>query len=122
GPCSQRTSMPSGRRRGGVPARTWRTGWRWSGSTSAWSSPRGGRSRSGIPTPATCGSEPPRSRQPSISSMHEALTGLLDSADLAMAAVRDVVEDVGSVAPLVNDARLRLDHPEDTIVAALAGG
>lgn len=54
--------------------------------------------------------------------MHEALTGLLDTADLAMAAVRDVVEDVGSVARLVNDARLRLDHPEDTIVAALAGG
>lgn len=56
--------------------------------------------------------------------MHEALAGLVDTADLAVAAVREVAgEDVlDSVARLVADARTRLDYPEDALVVALAGG
>lgn len=56
--------------------------------------------------------------------MHEGLTGLLDTADLALAAVREVVgeEATKTTARLIGDARTRLDYPEDVIVAALAGG
>lgn len=54
--------------------------------------------------------------------MHEALTGLLDTADLALAATREAIGEMESVARLINDARVRLDHPEDALVVALAGG
>ncbi len=56
--------------------------------------------------------------------MHEALTGLADTADLALSAVRDVTGEDGlePTAHLIADARTRLDYPEDVIVAALAGG
>lgn len=56
--------------------------------------------------------------------MHEALAGLVDTADLALASVREVVGESGleRSAALVADARTRLDYPEDAIVVALAGG
>jgi GTP-binding protein EngB required for normal cell division len=56
--------------------------------------------------------------------MHEALTGLLDTADHALAAVGEVVGPtaVAPTARVVGDARFRLDYPDDVIVAALAGG
>lgn len=56
--------------------------------------------------------------------MHEALTGLADTADLALSAVRDVAGESGlePAAQLIDDARTRLDYPDDVIVAALVGG
>lgn len=56
--------------------------------------------------------------------MHEALTGLADTADLALSAVRAVIGEEGlePTARLIADARTRLDYPEDVVVAALIGG
>lgn len=59
-----------------------------------------------------------------ISPMHEALTGLADTADLALSAVREVAGEsvLEPTAHLIDDARTRLDYPDDVVVAALVGG
>lgn len=66
----------------------------------------------------------PRLRRPTSSLMHEALTGLLDRADLAVGAARaflpaDSLEPISRVAI---EARTRMLYPEDVLVVALAGG
>jgi len=56
--------------------------------------------------------------------MHEPLTGLLERADLAIAASRTVVspELLDPLARVVTEARTRLLYPEEVLVVALAGG
>ncbi|HEX9761463.1 MAG TPA: GTPase [Acidimicrobiia bacterium] len=56
--------------------------------------------------------------------MREALTGLIERAELAVTAARPVVEPgrLDGVAAMIADARVRLDYPDDILVVALAGG
>jgi GTP-binding protein EngB required for normal cell division len=56
--------------------------------------------------------------------MHEALTGLIEKSELALATTRDLVEpgNIETLAALITEARARLDYPEDILVVALAGG
>lgn len=56
--------------------------------------------------------------------MREEWSGLLEKADLAIAACAGVVDEdlVRSTAATVRDARLRLAYPEEVTVAALVGG
>jgi len=56
--------------------------------------------------------------------MRESVVGLLDKADLAVAACAGVVTDdaLEPVARSTRSLRLRLSYPDDLIVAALAGG
>jgi hypothetical protein len=56
--------------------------------------------------------------------MREALTGLIEKAELAVAAASGVAppEALSSVASAVDDIRVRLDYPDDSLVVALAGG
>jgi GTP-binding protein EngB required for normal cell division len=56
--------------------------------------------------------------------MHDALVGLLDKVDIAVAESRDVLasSDLAPVARLAEDTRLRLSYPESIVVVALAGG
>lgn len=61
---------------------------------------------------------------PTSSRMHEALAGLLERAELAVAAARDLVEPdlLEPVDGVVGEARFRLQYPEEVLVVALAGG
>jgi len=56
--------------------------------------------------------------------MRDALVGLLDKADIAIAESRGVLAPSGleEVSRLVEDVRLRLSYPESIMVVALAGG
>lgn len=56
--------------------------------------------------------------------MHDALVGLLDRVDSAVAQSAGVLEDaqIEAVAGLARDIRLRLSYPESVVVVALAGG
>jgi len=56
--------------------------------------------------------------------MHDALVGLLDRVDTAVAQSAGVLEEsqVEAVAGLARDIRLRLSYPESVVVVALAGG
>lgn len=56
--------------------------------------------------------------------MRESVAGLLDKADLAIATASGVVEEskLGPIAAACTSLRLRLDYPEDVLIAALAGG
>ncbi len=56
--------------------------------------------------------------------MHEALTGLLERAELAVAASRGVVHEatLARVSDVVAAARARLQYPEEVTVAVLVGG
>lgn len=56
--------------------------------------------------------------------MHDALVGLLDKVDTAVAESAGVLERsaLEAVAELARNIRLRLSYPESVIVAALAGG
>ncbi len=56
--------------------------------------------------------------------MRDALVGLLDKVDIAVAESRDVLasSDLAPVARLAGDIRLRLSYPESIVVVALAGG
>ena len=56
--------------------------------------------------------------------MHDALVGLLDKVDTAVAESAGVLDrtDVESVAALARDTRIRLSYPDSIVVVALAGG
>ncbi len=56
--------------------------------------------------------------------MRDALVGLLDKTDLALASCQNVVSDeaLESFAETARDVRVRLDYPADLVVTALAGG
>jgi hypothetical protein len=56
--------------------------------------------------------------------MHDALVGLLDKVDTAVAESAGALrrKDVESVAALARDTRMRLSYPESIVVVALAGG
>jgi hypothetical protein len=56
--------------------------------------------------------------------MRDALVGLLDKVDIAVAESRGVLAaaDIAVVAQVASDTRLRLVYPDSTVVAALAGG
>jgi len=56
--------------------------------------------------------------------MHDALVGLLDRVDTAVAESAGVLEkpQVEAVAGLARDIRLRLSYPDSVVVVALAGG
>ncbi len=56
--------------------------------------------------------------------MHDALVGLLDKVDTAVAESAGVLDQshVEAVAAQANDIRLRLSYPESVVVVALAGG
>lgn len=56
--------------------------------------------------------------------MHDALVGLLDKVDTAVAESAGVLDrsDVEIVAARARDTRLRLSYPESIVVVALAGG
>lgn len=56
--------------------------------------------------------------------MHEAIAGLLERADLAVASARPLVDSevTDRLAQVASSARTRLLYPEDVVVVALAGG
>ena len=56
--------------------------------------------------------------------MHDALVGLLDKVDMAVAESMGVLHrhDVDVVARLARDIRVRLSYPESVVVVAFAGG
>lgn len=56
--------------------------------------------------------------------MRDALVGLLDKVDIAIAESRDVLasSDLAPIARLASDTRFRLSYPESIVVVALAGG
>jgi len=56
--------------------------------------------------------------------MHDALVGLLDKVDAAVAESTGILDrvEVDTVAALARDTRMRLSYPESIVVVALAGG
>ena len=56
--------------------------------------------------------------------MHDALVGLLDKVDAAVAGSAGILDpvEVETVAAMARDIRMRLSHPESIVVVALAGG
>ena len=56
--------------------------------------------------------------------MHDALVGLLDKVDTAVAESAGALDrtEVESVAALARDTRMRLSYPDSIVVVALAGG
>ncbi len=56
--------------------------------------------------------------------MHDALVGLLDKVDAAVAGSAGILDpiEVETVAAMARDTRMRLSYPESIVVVALAGG
>jgi hypothetical protein len=56
--------------------------------------------------------------------MHDALVGLLDKVDAAVAESAESLDssEVEAVASLARDTRMRISYPESTVVVALCGG